>query len=163
MIPRFDAAMPPARDGEPVILDLSDTPGGGNTVVARAILGWFVSDPQACQIHRLMSEEGRTGVPRQGVEQGLPRPGRRHRGPVHVRVGRWTGRMGEGLAIGLDALGARVTGCPMAGLPGAVHDVHLDASGLGLKFPAERLYSVRGVPREAFRCPADTSTGAPAG
>lgn len=166
-IPRFDAAMQQARESEPVILDLTDTPGGGDTVVARAILGWFVSGTRACQIHRLMLEERRTGVPRQGAEQGLPRPGRRHRGPdrgpVHVRVGRWTGSMGEGLAVGLDALGATVAGCPMAGLPGAFHDVRLDAPGLGLKRPAGRLCSVKGVPREAFRCPADTSTGAPAG
>ncbi|WP_287011748.1 hypothetical protein [Brevundimonas sp.] len=63
-----------------------------------------------------------------------------------------TGSMGEGLAVGLDALGARVTGCPMAGLLGAIYDLPLERSGLTSKLPAERLSTVSGVPREAFRC-----------
>ena len=55
-------------------------------------------------------------------------------------------------AIGLDALGARVTGCPMAGLLGAIYDFPLERSSLTIKLPAERLSTVSGVPREAFRC-----------
>ena len=148
-IAAFDAAM--ARAPRSVVLDLTDTPSGGNTTVARAVMGWFVDRPTGYQVHSLPGEERRTGIPRQWVEQVLPRPGKRHRGRVTVRVGRWTGSMGEGLAIGLDALGARVVGERMAGLLGAIDDVRLPASGLVVKLPAERLASVRGLPREDFR------------
>lgn len=150
-ITAFDEAIARARPGQTVVLDLRDTPSGGNTVVARAIMGWFVDAPAGYQIHRLPAEERETGVPRQWVEQVLPRAEGRHRGPVVVRVGRWTGSMGEGLAVGLDALGARVDGGPMAGLLGAVYDHRLPNSGLVLKLPTERLYAVDGTPREAFR------------
>lgn len=147
----FDAAMAGARPGQPIVLDLTDTASGGNTVIARAIMGWFVDAPTAYQVHNLPADERETGVPRQWIEQVLPRPGKRHRGPVTVRVGRWTGSMGEGLAIGLDALGADVVGGPMAGLLGAIHDFRLPNSGMVIKLPTERLYAVDGTPREAFR------------
>lgn len=150
-IAAFDAIMAAARPDQPIVLDLTDTPGGGNTVIARAIMGWFVDAPTGYQIHRLPAEERRTGVPRQWVEQVLPRPGKRHDGPVAVRVGRWTGSMGEGLAIGMDALGAEVTGGPMAGLLGAIHDHRLPNSGMVIKLPTERLSAIDATPREAFR------------
>lgn len=150
-ISAFDEAMAAARPGQAVVLDLTDTPSGGNTVVARAVMGWFVDEARPYQVHRLPAEERETGVPRQWVEQVLPRAGMRHSGPVVVRVGRWTGSMGEGLAVGLDALGARVEGGPMAGLPGAVYDHRLPNSGLVIKLPTERLYAVDGTPREHFR------------
>lgn len=149
-IAAFDAAMAQARPGQTVVLDLTDTASGGNTSVARGVMGWFVSEARPYQIHDLPSEERETGVPRQWVEQVLPRPGKRFEGPVVVHVGRWTGSMGEGLAIGMDALGARVEGDRMAGLLGAVHDLRLEHSGLMIKLPVERLYAVDGTPREAF-------------
>jgi hypothetical protein len=147
----FDAIMATAQPGQPVVLDLTDTASGGNTVVARAVMGWFVDTPTAYQIHNRPAEARETGIPRQWIEQVLPRPGKRHRGRVTVRVGRWTGSMGEGLAIGLDALGAEVTGDPMAGLLGAIEDHRLTHSGLVVKLPTERLSTVAGTPREAFR------------
>jgi len=58
--------------------------------------------------------------------------------------------MGEGIAIGFAALGARVEGTRMAQLKGAVYDFSLPTSGLVVKLPAERLYSVKGLPRENF-------------
>lgn len=136
-----------ASDGQRIVLDLTDTASGGNTVVARAIMGWFVDAPTAYQIHNLPAEARETGVPRQWIEQVLPRPGKRHRGPVEVRVGRWTGSMGEGLAVGMDAIGAEVVGGPMAGLLGAIYDHRLEQSGLVIKLPTERLYAVDGTPR----------------
>lgn len=151
----FDGVMAGAIQGQPVQLDLTDTASGGNTVVARAIMGWFVDAPTAYQIHNLPAEERETGVPRQWIEQVLPRPGKRHHGSVTVRVGRWTGSMGEGLAVGMEALGAEVTGGPMAGLLGAIYDHRLPNSGLVIKLPTERLYAVNGAPREAFRPRAD--------
>jgi carboxyl-terminal processing protease len=149
-IAAFDAAMAKARPGQRIVIDLRDTPSGGNTVIARAILGWFAAKPQGYQVHNLALEERQTGIPRQWIEEVLPRAGKHHAGAVLVRVGRWTGSMGEGLAIGFAALGAPVVGDRMAGLRGAVYDERLDHSGLVLKIPAERLYTVSGIPREKF-------------
>jgi hypothetical protein len=149
-IAAFDAAMARARPRQRVILDLTGTPSGGDTVVARAILGWFVDRPRGYQIHNLPSQLRETGIARQWIEQVLPRPGKHHDGTVIVRVGRWTGSMGEGIAIGFHAIGARVIGSRMAGLRGAVYDQRLDHSGLILKLPSERLTTVDGVPREDF-------------
>lgn len=150
-IAAFDAAMATLAPRTAVELDLTDTPSGGNTTVARAIMGWFVSRPSAYQTHSYPAEERRTGIPRQWTEYVLARPGKHHRGPVTVRVGRWTGSMGEGLALGFDAIGGRVVGGRMAGLLGAIYDFPLPASGLVVKLPAERLMHVDGTPREAFR------------
>lgn len=149
-IAAFDSAMARARPDQDIVLDLTDTPGGGNSSVARAILGWFVDRPRFYQMHNDPSELRETGIARQWIEQVLPRPGKHHSGRVKILVGRWTGSMGEGLAIGFDAIGARVVGTRMAGLRGAVYDVPLDHSGLVLKLPAERVMTVNGLPREGF-------------
>lgn len=149
-IPAFDAAMAAVPNDARLVLDLTDTPSGGNTTVARAVLGWFVDRPTAYQVHNLPVEQRETGIARQWVEQVLPRAGKRYRGPVTVRVGRWTGSMGEGLAVGFDAIGVPVTGTRMAGLLGAIYDHRLERSGQVLKLPTERLYTVAGVPREQF-------------
>jgi C-terminal processing protease CtpA/Prc len=146
----FDSAMARAQPGQPIVIDLTDTASGGNTTVARGIMGWFVDTPSFYQMHRLPVEERETGIARQWVEQVLPRAGKHHRGPVTVRVGRWTGSMGEGLAIGFDAIGARVEGSRMAGLLGAIYDHRLERSGQVIKIPTERLYAVDGTPRERF-------------
>ena len=149
-IAAFDEALAALPDRLPLVIDLTDTPSGGNTVVARAIMGCFVDKPTFYQVHRSPAEEGETGIARACAELVMPRAGKRHRGPVTVRVGRWTGSMGEGLAIGPAQTGARVEGTAMAGLLGAIEDVALPASGLVVKFPTERLETVDYVPRERF-------------
>jgi len=146
----FDEAMANVDPNQTVVIDLRDTPSGGNTTVARAILGWFVDRPSYYQVHNLPAELRTTGVERQWVEQVLPRRGKYHPGPVRVLVGRWTGSMGEGLAIAFDALGASVAGTRMAGLLGAIYDYPLKHSGIVLKIPTERLSAIDGTPREDF-------------
>lgn len=150
-IAAFDKAMATVPRDAPLVIDLTETPSGGNTTVARAILGWFVRAPQSYQVHSLPAEERQTGIARQWIEQVLPRAGKFHPSMPVVRVGRWTGSMGEGIAIGFAALGARVEGTPMAQLRGAIYDFKLPSSGLLVKLPTERLYSVGGQPREHFR------------
>jgi len=151
-IAAFDQAMAQAKPEDRIVIDLTDTPSGGSTTIARAIMGWFVQSPHFYQMHRAPSEERRTGIARQWVEQVLPRgSGKYHAGPITVRVGRWTGSMGEGLAIGLNAIGAKVEGDPMSGLLGSIEDISLPNSGLIFKLPTERLMTVDGVPREDFR------------
>jgi len=149
-IKAFDQAMAALPANAPVVLDLSDTPSGGNTSVARAMMSWFIDAPRSYQIHRLPAEERETGITRQWTEQVLPRQGMHHSVLPTVRVGRWTGSMGEGIAIGFSALGARVEGTRMAQLKGAVYDFSLPSSGLVVKVPAERLYTIKGEPREDF-------------
>jgi C-terminal processing protease CtpA/Prc len=149
-IKAFDVAMMGIRPRQKLVIDLTDTPSGGNTVVARAVLGWFVKKPTFYQVHNLPAELRETGIARQWAEQVLPRPGKYYPGNVTVRIGRWTGSMGEGLAVAFDTIGARVEGSRMAGLLGAVYDHPLERSGQIIKFPTERLSSMSGLPREKF-------------
>ena len=149
-IAAFDTAMAAVAPRARVELDLTDTPSGGNTSVARAIMGWFVTRAMPYQMHTLPAEERETGIARQWVEMVLPRAGKSHPGPVNVRVGRWTGSVGEGLAVGFVALGKPVCGSRMAGLKGAVYDFDLPRTGVRVKFPAERLDTVAGQPRQDY-------------
>ena len=72
--------------------------------------------------------------------------------PLVVLVDHWTGSMGEGLAIGLDAAKrATIVGTKMAGLLGGTADFTLPHTGVPLSFPVERLYHVNGTPREDFK------------
>jgi carboxyl-terminal processing protease len=153
-IAAFDAAMAQVAPDAEVLIDLSDTPSGGTTSIARAIMGWFIRKPMPYQMHQLPAEERETGIPRQWVEYVLPRAGKYHPGPVQVRVGRWTGSMGEGLAAGFMALGKPVCGTRMAELKGAVYDFDLPRTGLRVKFPAERLYTIAGAPRHELVPPS---------
>jgi len=146
----FDTAMAKLPPRAPLIIDLSNTASGGNSSVARAMMSWFVRQPRNYQIHELPAEQRETGIARRWIEQVLPRRGKFHATLPIIRVGRWTGSMGEGIAIGFAALGARVEGTRMAQLKGAVYDFSLPSSGMVVKLPAERLYTVNGQPREDF-------------
>ena len=147
----FDQAMARVSPAMRVTLDLRDTPSGGNTVVARAILGWFVDHARGYQIHNRPEDERSTGIPHQWIEEVLPRTGKYTSNLPDVLVGRWTGSMGEGLAVGFAALGARVEGDRMAGLNGSVEDIPLGNTDLTIKLPTERLMTMTGVAREDFR------------
>ena len=71
--------------------------------------------------------------------------------PVVVLAGHWTGSMGEGIAIGLNATrNAPVLGEPMAHLLGALGQIELPNSKIPVRVPEEKLFHVNGTPREAF-------------
>jgi C-terminal processing protease CtpA/Prc len=148
----FDRALGELRETRALIVDLRNTPGGGNSSVARGILGRFVSRELPYQKHVLTSEERETGIRRSWFELVSPRGGFVYRRPVVVLVDHWTGSMGEGLAIGFSATDSgTVIGTSMAGLAGATYHVSLPHTGIGMNVPAERLYHVDGTPRETFR------------
>jgi carboxyl-terminal processing protease len=149
-IPAFDNAIRDIPKASDLILDLRDTPSGGNTTVARAIMGWFVTKPHNYQIHNRPAEERETGIPRQWIEQVLPREGLHRANLPTILVGRWTGSMGEGLATGFASMGADVQGTVMAGLNGSIEDLRIGETDLFVKLPTERLLTVEGRPREDF-------------
>jgi len=148
LISEFDKVLDSLMPYRNLIIDLTETPSGGNSTVARAIMGRFVGKPMPYQVHEFDEKDYETK--RHWVEYVIPRK-KRYKGKVYVLVGRWTGSMGEGIAIGFDAMKrASIIGTPMAGLLGAISNFKLEETGIGFQFPVERLYHVNGTPREAF-------------
>ncbi|WP_338849472.1 S41 family peptidase [Massilia sp. W12] len=151
LIPAFDQAMREVAGAKALILDLRDTPSGGNSLVARALMGHFVSSPQPYQRHELVQEARSKGVPRIWLEYVAPRAPY-FGGRLVVLAGPWTGSMGEGMAIGLHAAaGASVYGSEMAQLLGALGELRLPHSQWVVRIPTEKLMHVSGLPRESFR------------
>lgn len=152
VVAAFDHALNAFHETRGLIVDLRNTPSGGVSSVARGILGRFVDREQPHQMHVLPAAERNTGVRRSWLELVSPRGEFMYSQPVVVLVGRWTGSMGEGLAIGFDATGSGiVVGTAMAGLVGATYGISLPYTRIGISIPAERLYHVNGTPREAFQ------------
>ena len=59
--------------------------------------------------------------------------------------------MGEGIAIGFDALGrAKIVGTKMAGLNGAINRFETSEAKIPYSFPTEQLYHINGTPREIY-------------
>ncbi len=162
LIAAFDVVVDAALDGGAgaLVLDLRDTPSGGNSTAARGLMGRLITRMSAYQMHESVAEQAETGIRRVWVEQVLPR-GRDFSGPVVVLVGPWTGSMGEGIAIGLHAARqAPVVGQPMAGLLGALEEFSLPDSGITVRVPGEKLFHIGGAPRERFQpCPAPAPKG----
>jgi C-terminal processing protease CtpA/Prc len=145
----FDNAVDGFLQYKNLIIDLTETPGGGNTTVARSILGRFISMPMPYQQHQIDEKEFQTK--RMWVEYVIPRK-TQFKGKVFVAVGRWTGSMGEGIAIGFDALQrAKIIGTEMAGLIGAISGFRMPETNIGFQIPTERLYHINGTPREKYK------------
>jgi C-terminal processing protease CtpA/Prc len=150
-IKAFDNDLVRLRRTDGLILDLRDTPGGGNTVVARGIMGRLVKKETGYQKHIDPGEQRATGVRRSWIEMVSPRGSFVYAKPVVVLVNRWTASMGEGIAIGLAGMGrAKVVGTRMAGLLGAKRTVEMPNSRFAVSYAAEKLASVDGTPRERF-------------
>ena len=145
-IAEFDAAVKERREANGLVLDLRFTPSGGSTGIAIPILGRFVTQGGAYQRYEGKQFEG-------GFELDTVNP----RGPFSLSmplialVGRWTGSMGEGIAIGLDALDrATIIGTPMAGLRGGMEDFTLPNTEVRIGLPVFRIFHTNGTPREDF-------------
>jgi C-terminal processing protease CtpA/Prc len=161
LVTAFDEALRKLAPAKAMIVDLRDTPSGGVSSVARGIMGRFVSKDSPYQRHESIAELRATGIRRIWEEYVAPREPT-FNGPVVVLVGHWTGSMGEGIAIGLNATrGAQVLGKPMAHLLGALDQLQLPNSTIPVRVPAEKLFHVNGTPREGFM-PCDTTAASAA-
>ena len=149
----FDNALDKLHNVKDLILDLRDTPSGGSTDVAEPILGRFITKPAGYQ--RVFNPGPGKHFPKDSWLKTV-----RPRGPFTIQaklvvlVDHWTGSMGEGMAIGFDALHrATVVGTRMADLCGGTGEFVLPHTGIAVHFPTERLYHVDGRPRENFMPP----------
>lgn len=143
----FDKTLDNFLNYKNLIIDLTETPSGGNTTVARAIMGRFIDRTLPYQKHEF-DEQYETK--RVWTEFVTPRKSQ-FRGKVYILVGHWTGSMGEGIAIGFDGMKrAKIIGTKMAGLLGAISNFQMSETKIGYQFPTERLYQTNGKPREDF-------------
>lgn len=150
LIKVFDSVIDRFLKTDALIIDLRETPGGGNSTVARAIMSRFIEMEMPYQMHLLPNEEKQFGVRRSWLELVTPRP------PIYnkdllVLVGHFTGSMGEGLAIGFHGMKrATVIGTAMAGLNGSIESFTTSNHKIPFSFPTEKLFHIDGTPREEF-------------
>lgn len=154
LIKDFDSVMQLMQHTKGLILDMRETPSGGNTTVARAILGWFTNKEQYYQKHELYAEGKQTGIKRSWVEIVSPREGKYYGKPLTILADHWTGSIAEGITIGFKAMDrnypVKVIGTELARLNGAVYTYTMPNTKINFSFPVERLYTVKGAPRELF-------------
>lgn len=148
LIAAFDHALDSLFNSDNLVIDLTETPGGGNSTVARAMMGRFIHEKLPYQQHEV--DETAYATKRYWIEYVLPRK-ITYKGKLYVLVGHWTGSMGEGIAIGFDGMKrATVIGTRMAGLLGSIEGFELTETKIRYQFPTERLYHVNGTPREKY-------------
>jgi len=150
LVEQFSRALATLTDTTTLLIDLRDTPSGGNTSIARGIMGHFVDHDRPYQMHVIPYETRVLGPTRKFVEYVAPY-GTRYAGKVYVAGGRWTGSMGEGLMIGFDAIGATTVGGDLAHLLGALSNKTIDGSAAKIDLGTEQLFTVSGLPRAAYK------------
>jgi len=153
LIKEFDVAMEEMIEVETkgLILDLRETPSGGNNTVGKAILGRFTDNEFSYQRYRYVYDEKDSDVEHVWTELVMPRE-KIYLRPVIILAGYWTGSMGEAITIGFDAMEhtTLTIGTPLADLLGAVWSYNLDETGIGFQIPGIKLYHANGTPREDF-------------
>ena len=137
LIPAFDSVMQSFKNTSALILDLRETPSGGNTSVARAILGWFIDKDHFYQKHEYYGEEKSSGIKRSWEEIVSPRKGKYYSKPLIILCDHWTGSIAEGIVIGFDGLhrsSTQIIGTELARLNGAVYSFELPFPKYDLRF-----------------------------
>ncbi|MCH7525619.1 MAG: hypothetical protein IIC74_11665 [Bacteroidetes bacterium] len=141
LITEFDQTLASLTNTKGLIIDLRNTVDGGNSYVARGIMSRFVSKEKPYQKHRIFDEtwDKQPKIARSWIEYVDPR-GKQYKNPVVILVGRWTGSMGEGLAIGFEGIDrAEIVGTKMEQLAGAVYNFKLKNQTFGFRLSTEKL------------------------
>lgn len=153
---RFDQALAELRDTPGLIIDVRNN-GGGDTAVARPIMGRFIREPKPyCRMRR---REGR-GLSAFWTEMVEPSGPFTYDAPVVVLADHWSGSMAEGFPLGMRGLGrATVVGTQTMGLGAAVFPIRLDRTGVEAQYSAEPVYDVQGRPRWPVRPDVEVPEG----
>ena len=142
LVSEFDQTLDKMMDTKALIIDLRNTPNGGSTEVAEPIMGRLITKKKGYQICENRDERYTKSI--------MPRK-MTYTKPIYVLVGRWTGSMGEGMAIGLDGMQrATIVGTEMNRLAGGIKTIKLLNSNFSFHIPFEKLYHLNGTLRETF-------------
>ncbi len=152
LIKEFDATLKKLENTKGLILDLRNTVDGGNSYVARGIMGKFIKAPKPYQKHSYIEKyDNKTNIERSWVEYVSPRK-KVYQKPLVVLVGRWTGSMGEGMAIGFDGMKRGIiVGSEMERLAGEVNGFYFKNQKFGYRIPTAKIYHINGTAREEYR------------
>ncbi|WP_254602562.1 S41 family peptidase [Sphingomonas bacterium] len=139
VVEAFDAALLRFRDTPGLVIDVRQN-GGGDTAVARPIMGRFIAErtPYA----RMRRRDG-DHLSDPWTEVVDPRGPFTYTAPVAVLTTRWSASMAEGFPMGMRGIGrATIVGTPMMRLGAGVFPLHLDRTGIQLQYSAEPVYDV---------------------
>ena len=151
LIEVFDETLNSLSETKGLIIDLRNTNNGGNTYVAKGIMSRFIDKELPYQKHQYIeSYENQPKIVRSWLELVSPRSNQ-YTKPVVILVGRWTGSMGEGIAVGFDGMKrAEIVGTEMKRLAGSDFDFKFNNQNFGYKLILQKLYHINGTPREKY-------------
>ena len=150
-ISEFDKVLDTLFDTKGLVIDLRNTNNGGNTYVAKGIMGRFIDKELPYQKHSYIELfDNQPKIVRSWFELVSPR-GKQYKKPVVLLVGRWTGSMGEGMTIGFDAMNrAQIVGTEMKRLAGSDFGFKFDNQNFGYSLILQKLYHIDGTLREKY-------------
>ncbi|BDS11440.1 S41 family peptidase [Aureispira anguillae] len=151
LVREFDKTLDQLSGTNGLIIDLRNTIFGGDSYEARGIMSRFISEPKPYQMHAYIAKsKNNPDIKRSWVEYVSPRL-EQYKKSVVILVGRWTGSMGEGLAIGFEGMGrAEIVGTEMRRLAGEVFDFGFKNQWYGYKLSTRKLYHINGTIREKY-------------
>ncbi len=151
LVNAFDKTLDNLFESKGIIIDLRNTIFGGDSYEARGIMGRFITEKKPYQQHAFIEKsEDNPDVERNWIEYVSPR-GITYRKPVIILVERWTGSMGEGVAIGFQGMGrGDIVGTEMRRLAGEVFDFGFKHQKYGYKLSTAKLYHINGTIREEY-------------
>ncbi|MEE9407984.1 MAG: S41 family peptidase [Polaribacter sp.] len=151
LIKQFDKELNSLINTKALVLDLRNTIDGGNSYVTNAIMSRFINKEMPYQ--KQISKEKYGNNPeiiKTSLEYVSPR-GIYYNKPVIVLVGKWTGDVAEGLAIGLDGMNrAKIVGSEMGKFAGSTTNYSFKNSKYSYSVSTDKLYHVNGLLREDF-------------
>lgn len=151
LIKEFDTALDQLMNTKGLIIDLRNTVDGGNTYVARGIMGRFIKTAKPYQKHWTIEQyDNQAPIERSWLEYVSPR-GKQYKKKVVILVGRWTGSMGEGFAIGMAGMeAATIVGTEMERLAGEMNGFGFQHLNFGYRLSTAKLYHTDGTAREKY-------------
>jgi carboxyl-terminal processing protease len=142
----FDAALAELKDAPGLVIDTRFN-GGGDTAIARPIMGRFIKERRPYARMRRRSGKG-IGLTDPWTEYVDPKGPFTYEKPVVVLQNHWSASMAEGFPMGMKGIGRAVTvGTETMGLGAAVFPLRLDRTGITINYSAEPVYDVKDRPR----------------